>query len=337
MMFSVAARTLVKGSLRPTVTLGRWAQTYATHTGAGSLNNADSDEKYTAVHFRLTNQAHPLKTKTWKNPTQNHVWTEDEVDEALAVQTHVKPTSVVDKVLYGVVRGAYHSFNFLTGYNKTNPSVRSVQTRLLFLESVAGVPGMVAASMRHFRSLRTMNRDHGWIHTLLEEAENERMHLLVFMNLFRPGIFTRMLVIAAQVVLVTALTGTYAVRPQAMHRFVGYLEETAVVTYSQVIELIQTPGTKLNKEWKDLPAPDIARNYWRLDESAKLVDVLRHIAADETHHRDVNHTFASLDKNATNPFVLKHLDDAATAWRSPTFIDAPEKYIPQGIGSFPRP
>jgi hypothetical protein len=29
--------------------------------------------------------------------------------------------------------------------------------------------------MRHMRSLRSMRRDNGWIHTLLEEAENERM------------------------------------------------------------------------------------------------------------------------------------------------------------------
>jgi len=42
------------------------------------------------------------------------------------------------------------------------------------LETVAGVPGMVGAMARHLRSLRTMTRDHGWIHTLLEEAENER-------------------------------------------------------------------------------------------------------------------------------------------------------------------
>lgn len=32
--------------------------------------------------------------------------------------------------------------------------------------------------LRHFRSLRRMERDHGWIGALLEEAENERMHLL---------------------------------------------------------------------------------------------------------------------------------------------------------------
>lgn len=34
---------------------------------------------------------------------------------------------------------------------------------------------MVAGMLRHMHSLRGMKRDHGWIHTLLEEAENERM------------------------------------------------------------------------------------------------------------------------------------------------------------------
>ena len=40
--------------------------------------------------------------------------------------------------------------------------------RILFLETIAGVPGMVAATIRHLRSLRLMRRDAGWIHTLLE-------------------------------------------------------------------------------------------------------------------------------------------------------------------------
>ena len=39
--------------------------------------------------------------------------------------------------------------------------------RIVFLETVAGVPGMVGAMVRHLRSLRHMDRDHGWIHTLL--------------------------------------------------------------------------------------------------------------------------------------------------------------------------
>ena len=39
--------------------------------------------------------------------------------------------------------------------------------RICFLETVAGVPGMVAAMTRHLHSLRRLKRDFGWIHTLL--------------------------------------------------------------------------------------------------------------------------------------------------------------------------
>ena len=39
--------------------------------------------------------------------------------------------------------------------------------RIIFLETVAAVPGMIAAMTRHLRSLRHMQRDYGWIHTLL--------------------------------------------------------------------------------------------------------------------------------------------------------------------------
>ncbi len=50
---------------------------------------------------------------------------------------------------------------------------------------------------RHLRSLRKMSRDHGWIHTLLEEAENERMHLLTFLNVKEPGKLFRFGVISS--------------------------------------------------------------------------------------------------------------------------------------------
>jgi hypothetical protein len=58
---------------------------------------------------------------------------------------------------------------------------------------------MVAGMLRHMRSLRSMRRDHGWIHTLLEEAENERMHLLTFLQLRQPGPLFRAMVLLAQV------------------------------------------------------------------------------------------------------------------------------------------
>jgi hypothetical protein len=35
-------------------------------------------------------------------------------------------------------------------------------TRFIFLESVAGVPGMVGGMLRHLRSLRGLKRDNGW-------------------------------------------------------------------------------------------------------------------------------------------------------------------------------
>lgn len=42
----------------------------------------------------------------------------------------------------------YHTFNFLTGYTQENPSVQSIEWRLIVLESVAGVPGFVAAGKK---------------------------------------------------------------------------------------------------------------------------------------------------------------------------------------------
>ena len=169
----------------------------------------------------------------------------------------------------------YHTFNFITGYRHKNPSVKSIEWRLIVLESVAGVPGFVGAAFRHFKSLRALRRDQGWIITLLEEAENERMHLLVCMKMFEASFLTRTMVLGLQVVLTPFLIGLYAVHPQSVHRFVGYLEETACHTYASIIAHIEEPGTQLNQSWKDLPAPDVAVSYWKLPADAKWVDALR--------------------------------------------------------------
>jgi len=119
-------------------------------------------------------------------------------------------------------------FNTITGYKAANPTTESVAFRLIFLESVAAVPGMVAAQHRHFRSLRTLSRDYGWIHTLLEEAENERMHLLTFLRAFEPGPFTKATVFLTQFGFGSAFIGLYLLHPRPAHRLVGYIEEMAV-------------------------------------------------------------------------------------------------------------
>ena len=57
-------------------------------------------------------------------------------------------------------------------------------------------------------------RPAGFIFTLLEEAENERMHLIVCMSFFEAGPFTRFIVQAGQVGLTPFLAGLYIIRPQ---------------------------------------------------------------------------------------------------------------------------
>jgi hypothetical protein len=209
----------------------------------------------------------------------------------------------------------YRTFNWITGFQPTNTPVKAVEWRLIVLESFAGVPGFMAAMFRHFRSLRSLKRDHGWIHTLLEEAENERMHLLVCMKMFKAGLVTRLMVVAAQVCMTPFLAAIYTVHPRAVHRFVGYLEETACVTYANIIDQVETPGTPLHEAWSELPAPALGRVYWKLPKDAMWVDTLKCMFADECNHRDVNHTFATMSSDDPNPYVEKHKNMASYAWR----------------------
>jgi len=102
--------------------------------------------------------------------------------------------------------------------------------RLLVLESIAGLPGTIAAGFRQFSSLRKLNPDDGFIHTLQEEAENERMHLFICLKVFKPTLLEMVLVRMSQFIMGPSLTLTYLFKPSAFHRFVGYLEEHACKT-----------------------------------------------------------------------------------------------------------
>ena len=193
--------------------------------------------------------------------------------------------------------------------------------RLIFLETVAGVPGMVGGMLRHLHSLRTMRRDHGWIRTLLAEAENERMHLLTFMELRQPGWLFRATVLGAQGVMTNVLFLAYLVSPPTVHRMVGYLEEEAVRTYTHLLHDIDSGNLE---EWRTAPAPQIAKDYWKLGEASKMRDVIAAVRADEGEylgaclsgragvpegltlpaacHSHVNHTLSELRADEKNPF-----------------------------------
>lgn len=215
------------------------------------------------------------------------------------VPSHKPPKQLHEKIGYHAVQGLRSIFDYFTGYG-ANMNERKWLARFLYLESVAGVPGMVGGMLRHLRSLRTMSRDNGWIHTLLEEAENERMHLLTFMQLRNPGIMFRAAVIAGQAVVFNAYTIAYTLSPRTCHAFVGYLEEEAVKTYTRAIKDLD--DGKLPK-WAGMSAPDIGKFYWRLGDNATMRDLLLAVRADEQCHTHVNRVFSSLDADDTNPFA----------------------------------
>ncbi|MSP76552.1 MAG: oxidase [Rhodospirillaceae bacterium] len=184
--------------------------------------------------------------------------------------------------------------------------------RAIVLETVAAVPGMVGATLTHLRCLRRMSDDKGWIRTLMEEAENERMHLMTFVNIAKPTLFERWVILGVQWVFYIAFFVLYLVSARTAHRVVGYFEEEAVISYTHYLAELDE-GRSPN-----VPAPDIAKHYWKLPEDATLRDVVLVVRADEAHHRDVNHSFASklaglrTDERPIAPYP-EHADDLRQA------------------------
>ncbi|NQW81333.1 MAG: oxidase [Polaromonas sp.] len=160
--------------------------------------------------------------------------------------------------------------------------------RAVVLETVAAVPGMVGGALQHLRSLRSMeNDDSGWIQTLLDEAENERMHLMTFIHIAKPTRLERWMIILAQGIFYNLFFMLYLVSARTAHRLVGYFEEEAVFSYTEYLEGID------RGDYDNVPAPQIAIDYWKLAPDARLRDVILVIRDDEAGHRDVNHDFAN--------------------------------------------
>lgn len=159
--------------------------------------------------------------------------------------------------------------------------------RAVVLETVAAVPGMVGGALQHLRALRRLESDRGWIRTLLEEAENERMHLMTFIQIARPSTAERLLILLAQGAFYNLFFLLYLISSKTAHRVAGYFEEEAVTSYTEYLAGVDK-GTHPN-----VAAPRIAIDYWNLASDARLRDVIIAVRADEAHHRDVNHQFAN--------------------------------------------
>ena len=159
--------------------------------------------------------------------------------------------------------------------------------RAVVLETVAAVPGMVGGALVHLKSLRSMKGDDGWIHTLLDEAENERMHLMTFIQIVQPSRLERWMVMLTQGVFYNLFFLLYLVSARTAHRLVGYFEEEAVYSYTEYLAGIDSG------KYENIAAPQIAIDYWKLSPDARLRDVILVIRDDEAGHRDVNHDFSN--------------------------------------------
>ena len=198
---------------------------------------------------------------------------------AIDLTVHHKPAGASDLVAFGFVK--------LLRFCADTFFAKRYGHRAVVLETVAAVPGMVGATLNHLKCLRRMEGDKGWIKTLMDEAENERMHLMTFIEVAKPTAFERFVVVAAQWVFYLFFFGLYLVSSKTAHRVVGYFEEEAVISYTHYLAEIDEGRSE------NVPAPQIALDYWGLPAGSTLRDVVEVVRADEAHHRDVNHGFAN--------------------------------------------
>ena len=85
-------------------------------------------------------------------------------------QTHVEPENIRDRLAFNSVKLVRYGFDTATGWNSKSITPAMVLNRTIYLETIAAVPGMVAAIVRHFRSLRNFTRDNGMMQMFLDEA-----------------------------------------------------------------------------------------------------------------------------------------------------------------------
>ena len=188
--------------------------------------------------------------------------------------------------------------------------------RAVALETIAAVPGRVAGMWINLKCLINMQQDRGWIKILLDEAENERMHLMTFIEVTKPKWFERALILIAQAVFWNFYFIIYIFFPRTAHRIVGYFEEEAVTSYSEYLKQVE------NNPDQNGDAPQIAIDYWNLKSDSKLIDVIKVVCNDKKEHAIVNHNLADLLDEDNKK---KHLRKVELKKEEPKFNSAPKR------------
>lgn len=231
--------------------------------------------------FREIQSTHPIPMRE-EFMGDKKLTTQELENMDIGLDKHYKPNSMSDRFAYRLVK----TLRLLPDtYFRNDYYMRAVM-----LETIAA-----GAMLRHMRSLRNMADDNGWIIHLLHEAENERMHLMTWMQCLQPSLFNRLLVLAAQGVFFNSYFWLYVFSPKTAHRMCGYLEEEAVVSYTHFLNAID------KGELGNSRAPDLAIEYYNLQPTATIRDVVLAVRADEALHRDANHFLSDrISKNREN-------------------------------------
>jgi ubiquinol oxidase len=191
---------------------------------------------------------------------------------------HHPPAALSDRLALGSIRALTTAAGALFG--------RRYGDRVVVFETIAAVPPMVAATLLHLKCLRRMLDDRGWVRAFMDEAENQRAHLMSFVAVAHPRTWERLLIAISQGFFYNAYFLLHLISARTAHRFAGYLAEQSVTGYSRYLDRLES-GIETNVQ-----APEAAIAYWNLAPDARLSDMVMAMREDEAIHRDIHHAFA---------------------------------------------
>ena len=166
------------------------------------------------------------------------------------LQRHHQPRRFSDRFALAVVKSARLAADALFDDRYGH--------RAVLLETVAAVPGMVAASLLHLKCLRRMIDDNGWIRTMMDEAENQRAHLMVFVQIARPSLPERLLILFAQGLVYNTFFLHLSRLSGDGPEVTAYAAEDAVRGYTQYLAGLESG------QYENMPAPPLSLAYWNL-------------------------------------------------------------------------
>ncbi|KAK1932319.1 Alternative oxidase [Phytophthora citrophthora] len=199
---------------------------------------------------------------------------------------NLKPKKMHENVVSLRAKTPRSSFSLLFDYRGLSSSLTPGDwlNRCLYIETVARASEMVVGIAHRLRSQHSLNPGDIW------PVENERIHMQIFLSMKQGGLGFQAAMLAAQSVFFPVFFLTYMVSPNTCHRFVDFVEQEAVKTYTYLLEDMEHGHLD---EWCAITAPLIGRSYYDLPDDAKVYDMIKCIRAEK-----LSRKHASLEQKA---------------------------------------